>query len=85
MLALPEAVRRALEEQMQPGEYKYRSEWVVSHIKKWKREGRVQGREEGSLAARRDLARKLIAEGFPVDKIAQMVELEEAEVRLLAD
>jgi predicted transposase/invertase (TIGR01784 family) len=81
LLALPEAARRALEEQMQPGEYKYRSEWVLKHIEKWKNEGR----EEGTLEARRELARKLIAEGFPVEKVVQMVELEEAEVRRLAD
>ena len=36
-------------------------------MEKWKR--------EGTLEARRELARKLIAEGFPVEKIAQMVEL----------
>ena len=42
--------------------------------------GRDEGRAEGRVDARKAFAKKLLEEGFPVKKIAELTELSEKEV-----
>ena len=45
--------------------------------------GLTEGRKEGELKAKKELAKKLLLEGMNVQKVAELVELAEEEVKKL--
>jgi hypothetical protein len=75
MASVGEAIRRELEELMQPGKYEYQSEFARRYFG----EGREKGKEEERLT----LARRLLARGMSVAEVAELTELPEDQVRTL--
>jgi predicted transposase/invertase (TIGR01784 family) len=79
MASVSEALRRELEELMQPGQYEYQSEFARRYFG----EGREKGREEGRLDAQQALARRLLARGMSVAEVAALTDLPEDQVHTL--
>lgn len=83
LVALNEATRRALEQemQMQPGKYEYKSEFARTYIAQGRAEGEARGRAEGEAKA---LLMMLAARGIEVDAktredILSCIDLEQLE------
>ena len=53
--SLDDAARRALENEMQPGKYEYKSDFARRYFGEGREQGRQEGREEGRLEAARSL------------------------------
>ena len=47
--------------------------------KSWK-EGRQEGRKEGRKEGRMYVAKNLLADGFPIDRVVRLTELSEEEI-----
>jgi predicted transposase/invertase (TIGR01784 family) len=87
MASVSEALRRELEELMQPGQYEYQSEFARRYFgegrEKGREEGREEDREEGRLDAQQALARRLLARGMSVAEVAALTDLPEDQVHTL--
>jgi hypothetical protein len=81
--SLGEATRRAVEELMERGQYEYQSDFARRYFGEGREKGREEGREEGREGLR-TVARRLLAEGMSVARVAALTDLGEDEVRQLA-
>jgi predicted transposase/invertase (TIGR01784 family) len=87
MASVSEALRRELEELMQPGQYEFQSEFARRYFGEGRdkgiEEGIEEGIEKGRLDALQTLARRLLARGMSVAELAALTELPEDQVRTL--
>ena len=83
MASVSEALRRELEELMQPGQYEYQSEFARRYFGEGREKGLEEGREEGRLDAQQSLARRLLARGMSVAEVSALTDLPEDQVRTL--
>jgi hypothetical protein len=87
MASVSEALRRELEELMQPGQYEYQSEFARRYFGEGRdkgiEEGIEKGIEKGRLDAQQTLARRLLARGMAVAEVALLTDLPEDQVRTL--
>ena len=58
---------------------------VERWIEEWKNQGRTEGRTEGDKLARIQVAKRMLAAGMSVSRVAEITELPEAEVQTLLD
>jgi hypothetical protein len=87
MASVSEALRRELEELMQPGQYEFQTEFAKRYFgagrDKGLEEGIEKGIEKGRLDAQQTLARRLLARGMSVAEVSALTDLPEDQVRTL--